>query len=285
MVKWFCEKDVPGKRKGNQKVMLRIEKVVFKGKTKYQKVFIFDNAMYGRILTLDGIIEFSEADEFIYHEMIVHPLMFSLKKPERILIIGGGDGGALREVLKHSVKKVDVVEMDPQIIEISKKYLKFVSKGSFKDERVEVFEGRGEEFLKECEGVYDGIIVDSTGPNEYGRPLLSKRFYSIASKALKKGGILSTLVSSFIDFNEIIKPTYRNAKKFFKYVTLMRVTIPSYNCGEYCFMLMSNSVNVEKPSIRMLERKFEKFNAKESLKFYTPKVHVASLILPPIWRI
>ena len=214
MVKWFCEKDVPGKRKGNQKVMLRIEKVVFKGKTKYQKVFIFDNAMYGRILTLDGIIEFSEADEFIYHEMIVHPLMFSLKKPERIL-----------------------------------------------------------------------IIVDSTGPNEYGRPLLSKRFYSIASKALKKGGILSTLVSSFIDFNEIIKPTYRNAKKFFKYVTLMRVTIPSYNCGEYCFMLMSNSVNVEKPSIRMLERKFEKFNAKESLKFYTPKVHVASLTLPPIWRI
>ena len=282
---WFCEKNVPGKRKENQKVKLKISKIIFKGRTKYHKVFIFTNPIYGKILTLDGIVEFSESDEFIYHEMLVHPLMFSLKRKEKILIIGGGDGGVLREVLKHPVKSVELVEMDPEIIEISKKYLKFVSKNSFSDKRLKIFEGKGEDFIRHTKSTYDGIIVDSTGPNKYGLPLLSKKFYKYASRALNKNGILSTLVSSFLDFKEIIKPTYRNAKKFFKYVGIMRVTIPSYNCGEFCFMIMSNSVNVEKPRIRILNKKFKRFIKRHTLRFYTPEIHEASMVLPPIWRV
>jgi spermidine synthase len=137
--KWFCEKISFGKRAGKLKHCFFIDKLVFKGETNFQEVLIFDNSVYGRILCLDKIIQFSKLDEFIYHEMMVHPVLFSHPKPENVLIIGGGDGGTLREVLKHSVKKVDLVEIDKRIIELSKKYLKFVCKDSFSNKKVNIY--------------------------------------------------------------------------------------------------------------------------------------------------
>ena len=117
--KWFCEEVVPGKRLGKIKHCFSIDRLIFKGKSLHQEILVFDNAVYGRIFVLDGIVQLSEKDEYIYHEMLVHPILFSHPNPKRILIVGGGDGGALREVLKHRVKEVWLVDIDKKVIEIS----------------------------------------------------------------------------------------------------------------------------------------------------------------------
>ncbi|MCH8244641.1 hypothetical protein IIB97_02025, partial [Patescibacteria group bacterium] len=133
--RWFCEGSVPGKRSGTMEHCFIIQKLVYEGKTPYQSVLIFDNPVFGRVLVLEGIVQLSEKDEFIYHEMLVHPILFSHPKPKRVLIIGGGDGGTLREVLKHQVKEVVMVDIDKKVVELLKKYLPFVSDGAFQDKR------------------------------------------------------------------------------------------------------------------------------------------------------
>lgn len=285
--KWFCEKVALGKRAGKIKHCFLIDKLVFKGKTRFQEALIFDNSVYGRILCLDEIIQFSKSDEFIYHEMIVHPAMFSHPKPENILIIGGGDGGALREVLKHSVKKVGLVEMDKSIIEISKKYLKFICKNSFSDKRVKIHHTMGEKFIRDYIDHYDLVIIDCTNPalENISSLLYSTEFYNQVSRALKKHGIIIALGASFLDFKSFIKADFRKLKKVFPFASIYRFTMPSYHCGEYSFIAGSKTIDLEKIDFKKIEQRFKKLTKKNKLKYYSPKMHKASMIIPKIWKI
>ena len=285
--KWFCEKTVPGKRSGRVKHSFLIDKLVFKGKTSFQEALVFDNSLYGRIFCLDGIVELSEKDEFIYHEMISHPVLFSHPNPENILIIGGGDGGTLREVLKHPVKKIDLVEMDERVIEISKKYLKFVCKDSFSDKRVKIHNAAGEEFIKDCKNSYDVIIVDCTNPEPEGFsfPLYSVEFYKQVSSALKKDGIMITLGASFLDFENIVKKTFKEMEKVFPFVSIYKYCMPSYHCGEYSFIAGSKKIDLEKIDFGEIGIKFKKISKKGDFKYYSPKIHESSMILPGVWQI
>jgi len=284
--KWFCERAVPGKRKGNVLHCFLIKKLIFQGKTKFQKVLIFDNPVYGRIFCLDDIIQLTEIDEFIYHEMISHPVLFSHPKAENVLVIGGGDGGAVREVLRHPVKRVDLVEIDSKIIEISKKYLKFCSQEAFSDRRVKIYNLPGEKFIAESpKDFYDIIIIDCTNFSEKTSLSLFKvKFYKDCFSALKKEGILITLGASFLDL-KFVKEILKRIKKVFPFWTIYKFCMPSYHCGEYCFIAGSKKINLENVDFKEIERRFKKLQKKSKFKYYSPKVHFASQILPEIWQI
>lgn len=282
--KWFCEDSVPGKRFNKVKHCFFIERLVFKGKTKFQKVLIFDHSVYGRVFCLDNIVQFSKSDEFVYHEMITHPVLFSHKKLENILIIGGGDGGALREALKHPIKKVDLVERDKEIIDIAKKYLKFICKNAFSDKRVNIYNLSGEKFIEYKKDIYDVVIVDST--NFFSEKnslsfysLYSSSFYKKIYTLLGKDGILITLGASFLD-KVFIKKILNNIKKTFKNTAIYRFSMPSYHCGEYCFLAGSKKINLNNPNFSKIKDKIQKLEKKTKFKYYSLEIHRASLILP-----
>lgn len=285
--KWFCEEIGLGKRAGKLSHCFSIDKLVFKGKTNFQDVLIFDNEVYGRVMCLDKIVQFSKLDEFIYHEMIAHPVLFSHPKPENILIIGGGDGGVLREVLKHKVKKVDLVEMDKEIINLSKKYLKFVCKDSFSDKRVKIHNTKGEKFIMDYINYYNLVIVDCTNPEPEGlsSELYSAEFYKQVSRALKKDGIIITLGASFLDFNTFIKRTFKGIRKVFPFAIIYKLTMPSYHCGEYSFIAGSKTIDLEKVDFEKIEQRFKKLTKKHKFRYYSPETHKASMIMPKAWQI
>jgi spermidine synthase len=280
---WFLERKIPGKRERGIKHYFLIEKIIFKGKSKFQDILIFKNPIYGRILALNGILQLTEYDEFIYHEMISHSVLFSHENPKKILIIGGGDGGALREVLKHPVEKVHLVEMDKTMIDLTKTHLRFVSQDSFSDKRVKVFIERGEKFLKNTKEKYDIIIVDSLNFGEKNSlALFCQKFYKRAFEILTKEGMLITLGASFLDFNDFVKKIFKNLKKVFPKVFILRFCVPSFHCGEYCFLVGSKKIDLKKVKI---ERKFKKFKNKSSLKYFSPEIFKSSLILPKIFQL
>jgi len=284
--KWFCEKRVPGKRAGKVSHCFLIKKLIFQGKTNFQKVLIFENPVYGRIFCLDGIVQLTEVDEFIYSEMMAHPVLFSHPKPKRILIIGGGDGGVLREVLKHPVKKVDLVEIDKKIIAVSKKYLKFCSQRAFFDKRVKIYNLPGEDFVeKSPKDFYDVIIVDCTNfSEEISLPLFGIRFYKKCFSILRAEGILITLGASFLDL-KFIKEILRRIKKVFPFWIIYRFCMPSYHCGEYCFIAGSKKVDLKKVDFKKIENRFRKLQKRHNFKYYSPKIHFTSQVLPKIWQI
>lgn len=281
--KWFCEGTVPGKRFGKIEHCFLIDKLVFKGKTPYQDVLIFDNPIYGRIVVLDGIVQLSERDEYIYHEMISHPVLFSHPNPKKILIVGGGDGGALREVLRHPVKEVYLVDIDRKAMEIFKKYIPFVSRGSFRDKRAKIFFENGKEFIKRYKDFFDIVIVDSNDPMGPSLPLFSTKFYRNISQALKKDGAMVTLIGSFLDFETLIKRTVRKLKNIFPNVQLYRAAIPSYHCGDFYFIGASKKIDLSKVDFKKIEKRFKKI--KKKLKYYSPEIHQASMVLPKIWQL
>jgi spermidine synthase len=285
--KWFCEEAVPGARLKKIKHCFLIDKLIFKGKTPLQEVLIFDNPVYGRIFCLDDIIEFSEKDEFIYHEMISHPVLFSHPDPKNILIIGGGDGGVLKEVLKHPIKKVDLVEIDKEVIKISKKYLRSVCKDSFSDKRVKIYNLPGESFIKEKKSLYDVVIIDCTNFELEGPsfPIYLVKFYKEVFSALRREGILITLGASFLDFESFIKKIFKRLNKVFPYSVIYKFCMPSYHCGEYSFIAGSKKINLEKIDFEKIKMRFDKIAKKHKFKYYSPAVHQASMVLPNIWQV
>jgi len=277
---WICEESLPGRRKGNVKHCFFVEKIIHKEKTKFQDVLIFKNPLYGKIFFLDGILQLTQKDEFFYHEMLSHPILFSHPSPKKVLIIGGGDGGVLREVLKHNVKEVFLVELDLRIVELSKKYLSFVSCGSFSDKRVKVFQEKGEKFVKKFKDFFDIVIVDGNAPVGPSRALYTFNFFVELNKALKKEGMMMIQVGSFLDFENLIKPIYLKLKKIFSSVSLFRITIPSFHCGEYCFIGCSKKIELSKIDFKVIERRFKNILKKSNFKYYSPEIQKSSMILP-----
>ena len=283
--KWFCEDTVPGKRFGKIKHCFLIDRLVFKGKSPYQEILIFDNPVYGRIFVLDGIVQLSETDEHIYHEMIAHPILFSHPNPQKVLIVGGGDGGSLREVLKHPLKEVYLVDIDKKVIEISEKYLPFVSKGAFNDKRLKLFIGDGAKFIKKFKDYFDIVIIDSNDPVGPSLALYSANFYKEVFKVLKKEGMMVAQIGSFLDFDNLIKKIFLKLKNIFSSVQIYRLTMPSYHCGEYCFIGASKKINLNKTDFKQIKKRFDTLDLLIQARYYSPEIHFASITIPKPWRI
>lgn len=284
---FFIETSFPGARRRKTDIF-KIDREIFKGRSEFQDIHIFESRGFGRILALDGIVQLSQSDEFIYHEIIAHAPLLSHPCPERFLVVGGGDGGVLREACKHPLKELFQVEIDHQIVDIARKYLPYISKGAFNDTRFTLCFEDGNKFIRKYNNFFDVIVVDSTDPVGPGKVLFGLDFYRALYDSLADDGIAIFQLGPFLDFNLIIKPAAKRLKSLFRRVCGVRLPMPSYSCGcEYCFMIASKKIDPRSLSSAMLDRRLtQRLGDKaSSLKYYTPEIHQASLVLPKLWQI
>lgn len=273
---WFFEETLPY---GDKKLIIgiKIKKKLYSGKSPYQKIQFFDTYNFGKVLVLDGILQTSVKDEFIYHEMLCQVPLFCHQNPKKVLIIGGGDGGALEEVLKHPIERVWLVEIDKKVIELSKKYLPSISKSAFKDKRTEIIIEDGKKFIKKFKNFFDVIILDLSDPLGPATDLISLKFYKDVKEALKKDGILSIQSGSLTFQLNLVALIFKRIKKIFSFFEIRKAVVPAYQVGEYGFTLASD-FNLSKVNFEDLKKKFEKLNL--NLRYYSPEIHFSSTILP-----
>lgn len=277
---WFFEKSEPYSEI-KTRFGIKIKKKLYSGKSRYQKIEIFDSYDFGKILALDGILQTTERDEFFYHEMLCQIPLFSHKNPKEVLIIGGGDGGALREVLKHPIEKVWMVEIDKKVIEVSKKYLPSISKGAFEDKRAKIIIDDGWHFVKKYKDFFDVIILDLPDPWGPAQNLISLRFYQNIKKVLKEKGVVSIQSGSFFEQPQIVSTIYRRLKKVPFFIKVHRGCVPLYGIGEFSFTIAAK-FDLEKVDLKNIKKRFKKISLKT--KYYSPEIHQSSAVLPQVFK-
>lgn len=252
-------------------------------KSNQQSMAVFDNLEFGRVLALDGIIQLAAKDEYIYHEMLVHPALFShtiLDYPHvsRVLVIGGGDGGVLRELLRHqSVDCVDMVEYDRRVVDISCECFPNVSHGAFMDSRARLHIGDGAKFVSEYRGrKYHVIIIDSSDPVGPNISLFTDEFYeNIRRNCMEKESIVIRQIGSWFHQRDIVMRNVLLFGKYFKYIKLIMVSVPSYP-SQFLLCMASNA-----PVSRDLETITECFEELVmETRYYSPEIHQGSQIMP-----
>jgi len=251
-------------------LMIKIKKLLYEHKG-LQHIQIFETVDFGKMLVLDGKIQLTERDEAFYHEMLVHPAMIMHENPSKVLIIGGGDGGAAREVLKHDPREVIIVEIDKDVIEYCKKYIG-IDKGSLEDERVTIVNEDGFEFVKNTDEVFDVIIVDSTDPVSTSKSLISEEFYLNCGKI--SDYFVTQSQSPFIQ-QEYFKTIIKNAK--FKNKKVYLGYVPTYPLGLWSFLIASNKRDI-KLDLEVIRERFQDRQIKTV--YYTPELHIAAFELP-----
>ncbi|MFH1582358.1 MAG: polyamine aminopropyltransferase [bacterium] len=261
----------------NLLIGLKIKKRLYSGKSAFQKIEFLDVHYYGKILALDGIVQTSEKDEFIYHEMICHPPMFLHKNPKKVLIIGGGDGGALEEILKHKVEEVVMVEIDKKVVDLSKKYLLSISKNAFKDKRAKLIIGDGKDFIEKHVNAFDVIILDLSDPGGPAKELMSLNFYKNVKKCLRKDGIVSIQSGSFSYQSKMLKTIFERIKRIFSSAEIRKLVVPVYNAGVFSFIIGAKG-DIGKVTKKDIEQKLKK--AKMDLNYYDSEIHFTSKVLP-----
>ncbi len=266
---WFNELHSP-----TTGIVLEVgEPIAFK-RSKYQEIQIFDNEFFGRVLILDGCVMTTERDEFFYHEMLVHPSLVVHPKPTDILIIGGGDGGTLREVLRYKeVNKAVLVELDRDVIELARKYLPTLSV-SFSDPRARIVIENGVSFVKKTPEKFDVVIIDSTDPVGPAEVLFSSEFYLDVKRILNEDGILVFQCESPIYHLQFIKEQKEILSDLFENVHFYNTVVPTYPGALWSFAFSSDSVDP-------LDIKRE---PPAGLKFYSIDIHRAAFALPPFMR-
>ncbi|WP_233468562.1 polyamine aminopropyltransferase [Zooshikella ganghwensis] len=256
-----------------------VDKVLFENKTEHQHLIIFENKVFGRVMALDGIIQTTEADEFIYHEMLAHVPIMAHGNAKRVLIIGGGDGGMLREVLKHPhIEHVTMVEIDQQVVDMCREYLPNHSNGAFDDARTHLVIADGVDFVNTTQEQFDVIISDSTDPVGPGEVLFSSRFYDGCKRCLKDGGILVTQNGvAYMQLSEVTT-TYQRLTPYFKDVSFYSAAVPTYIGGIMTFAWATNNTQLrEQPSADIVQR----FKASDiQTRYYNPDIHCGSFALP-----
>ncbi|KAJ6793173.1 spermidine synthase 1 [Iris pallida] len=264
---------------------LKVEKILFQGKSDYQNVIVFQSASYGKVLVLDGVIQVTERDECAYQEMITHLPLCSIPNPKKVLVIGGGDGGVLREVSRYSsVDQIDICEIDKMVVDVSKEFFPKLAVG-FEDPRVNLNIGDGVAFLKNAqEGTYDAVIVDSSDPIGPAQELFEKPFFESVARALRPGGVVCTQAESIWLHMHIIEDIVSACRQVFKgSVDYAWTTVPTYPSGVIGFMLCSTegpAVDFKKPVHHIDESTAETNTSKGPLKYYNPGIHSASFCLP-----
>ena len=273
MPKWFSETLHPSVRQ-----TLKIKEILYSGKTPFQRVQILDTEQFGKALILDGVVQTTEKDEFIYHEMMTHAPLFSHPNPKRVLVIGGGDGGIVREVLKHPVEEVYLVEIDEQVITLSKKYLGAICKGVFRDSRTRVRVEDGAKFIMEQTNPFDIVIIDSTDPIGPAKALFSKKIYQTIKRILNPQGILVRQTGSTVfQPNEWVE-NYRQLKGFFSQVHPFVITVPTYIGGLFSLVFASNRINPFALDLAMLKARYGELQLKT--RYYNPEIHQSCFWLP-----
>jgi spermidine synthase len=257
---------------------LREGAVLYDSETDHQRLRVIENSTFGRILTLDDVVQTTEGDEFIYHEMLAHVPILAHGAAKRVLIIGGGDGGMAREVLRHaSVEHVTMVEIDAGVVEFAKEYLPSLSAGAFDDPRLNLVIADGAAFMRESADTFDVIISDSTDPIGPGEVLFTDTFYGHAKNRLAEGGIFVTQNGVPFMQGDELAGTMRAFRTLFGDATCYMATIPTYAGGPMAFGWGTDGA-ARAVDVETLEARFAL--AGITTRYYTPEVHKAAFALP-----
>lgn len=256
------------------KYSYEVEEVICRRRTKCQDLLIFRNAYLGKVLVLDGVVQLTERDEYFYHEMLAHVALHAHPSPSDVLIVGGGDGGTLREVLKHDVvKRAVIVELDAGVIEASREFLPTLSTG-FADPRTQVLEMDGTDFLSRAKEEFDLILVDSTDPVGPAESLFSDRCFGDAFSALKAGGIFVAQTESLHFHRDFIRQVQRRLARTFDLVDLYTVSLATYAGNWWTFSIASKAHNP-----REVVRKCQ-----VPTRYYTEDVHRHAFLPQSLYR-
>lgn len=269
---WFTEKHTK-----DVNFSIKVDKQLYTKTSPYQRIDVFESKEFGRFLTLDGFMMLTEKDEFIYHEMIVHVPMAVHPKVEKVLVIGAGDGGVVRELTRYaSIKSIDMVEIDEEVVKVCREFLPQTS-CSLDDERVNIHFQDGLKYIRTVENEYDLIIVDSTDPFGPGEGLFTKEFYGNCYKALKEDGIIVNQHESPF-YKEDALAMQRAHKRIVESFNISRVYqahIPTYPSGHWLFGFSSKKYH---PINDFNPKAWKELNLKT--KYYNEQLHIGSFALP-----
>ncbi len=264
---WFTERQTP-----NLGITCKVAQTLHKEITPYQEIAVLDTEQFGRMLVLDGMVQLTIGDEFVYHEMLAHVALYTHPNPRHVLIIGGGDGGTAREVLRHSqVEKVTLVELDPRVTDVSRHYLPELAL-SFDDQRMELYFEDGVAFVLNKKNEYDVILIDSPEPIGQAKRLFSAEFYQGIFSALRDDGICAAQSESPFVNQELIKDVYTDISDIFPVARLYLAPIPTYPSGSWSFMLGSK---VHDPLFSIREG-----DILRELRYYNADIHSGAFRLP-----
>lgn len=275
---WFTElseKNFPG-----QGLSLKVEEVLYHSKSEFQDVLVFKSSTYGNVLVLDGIIQATERDEFAYQEMIAHIPLYAHKKPRNVLVIGGGDGGVLREVVKHScVESATLVEIDEMVIKLAKKYLPRMA-SSFDHPKIQVKLCNGFQFLRDTAlrgQRYDVIITDSSDPEGPAEAFFQKEYFELLHNALNDDGIVIAQASENVWLNiKYIQDLMCTVRSVFPRSQYCYTTVPTYTSGQLGLVVCSKSSSTD--LIYPIRKPTDEEQSK--LLYYNTRIHSASFVLP-----
>ncbi len=259
-----------------------IEDVLYSRRSPYQHIQVLETDAFGKLLTLDGLVMLTERDEFVYHEMIVHPALCLHRHPRNVLIIGGGDGGTAREVLRYEeIQHVDLVEIDAQVLEVSRQYFPSVAVG-LDDRRLIVHVRDGVEFIEQAKPeIYDLVVVDSTDPVGFAEGLFGEEFYKHCARVLRDGGILVTQTES--PFDDLFRDTILKARnilgRLFAQTHVYLAHIPTYPMGTWSFTMATKDLHpIEDLDPGRINKRTEPFA--DELRYYNARVHLGAFALP-----
>lgn len=270
---WFMEKGTlwPG-----QAMSLEVDEILHHSQSDFQDILLFRSKTYGVVLVLDGVIQCTERDEFAYQEMIAHLPLHCHDNPSDVLVIGGGDGGVVREVLKHdSVKSVTLCEIDPQVVRVATEFLPTMS-SSLSDARVKIVHADGTKFLQDHLNSFDVVITDSSDPIGPAETLFQPEFFAYVKDSLKADGIMCTQGECMWLHAKLIKPLLNACRGLFPVVEYAYTTIPTYPSGQIGFVICGKKYGIDlrnpprSPSQQMLQ----------SLQYYSADMHSAAFVLP-----
>lgn len=256
---------------------VQLKKQLASVQSEFQRIDVYESADFGRILVIDGFLMLTEKDEFIYHEMLVHVPMAVHPSAERILVIGAGDGGILRELTRYDrVKKIDLVEIDEMVIKICKEFFPQIA-CKFDDERVNIHIQDGSEYIKKYENQYDLIIVDSTDPFGPGETLFGMEFYRDCHKALKEDGIMVNQHESPFYKNDAIamQSAHKKIFRIFDISDVYQAHIPTYASGHWLFGFASKKYH---PLLDLDADRWNTLGIKT--RYYNTNLHIGAFALP-----
>ena len=252
-------------------------------KSDFQDIIVFEGPSHGRVMVLDGVIQITEADEFVYQEMLTHVPLLAHGSAESVLVIGAGDGGVLRHVLQHSsIKRVVMVEIDGEVIRLSKEFLPRIGADAWTDKRAEVIVGDGIDYVQRApDAAFDVIIVDSTDPIGVGEVLFTDTFYSNCSRILtSRGLVVNQCGVPFMQADEL-RETSARRRKFFSHVTAYVAAVPTYVGGFMTLGWAAKDALLAGSSVETIRNRAGQAGILGTTRYWSPEIHVGAFNLPP----